>query len=103
MAQQANKPMPYTPWEHAYDPQLHDRLQYVPPSSPEDWYYDFELDRELNSKTLTEAECAAEYWRAFTIFNAVASGGIAGDPIAANHQLDVWHRFATTPAAEVDE
>lgn len=62
-----------------------------------------QITRAQNPKNLTDEMCAAEYWRAFTIFNAVAGGGIEGDPIAANHQLDVWHRFATTPAAEVDE
>lgn len=58
-----------------------------------------QIQRAQKPKRLTDEMCAAEYWRAFTIFNAVASGGIAGDPIAANHQLDVWHRFATTSHA----
>lgn len=90
------KAMEYTP---PYEGQLNGKPTLCWGTHPVCFVFEHETEAHLENKRLTDAECAAEYWRAFTIFNAVASGGIAGDPIAANHQLDVWHRFATTPHA----
>lgn len=97
-----SQPMPYTPWDKSWDPV--DGDVYLIPPIGDDYLCWFDVDLESRMKRLTNEQCAAEYWRAFTIYNAAVGGAINTDPIAANHQLDVWHRFAATPHAfEVDD
>ena len=61
-------------------------------------------------KRLTDAECAAEFWRAATVSErARAAQAITRDPgdylsvakgfLAASREQITWHRFATRPHA----
>ena len=61
---------------------------------------------QSRQKRLTDAECAAEYWRAvathwFTALDPVGDPELAIE--AAWSEVDTWHRFATHPhASEVE-
>ena len=53
------------------------------------------------SKHLTDAECAAEYWRAKADLATIEA--VLVSPAAMNARVRVWHRFARYPhASEVD-
>ena len=55
----------------------------------------------LPSKHLTDAECAAEYWRAKADLATIEA--VLVSPAAMNARVRVWHRFATQPhASEVE-
>ena len=51
-------------------------------------------------KRLTDAECAAEYWRAASDFRDRLRHGLAGDDLNPEWgRRLIWHRFATRPHA----
>ena len=53
-------------------------------------------------KHLTDAECAAEYWRASWLFASTQKPAMGYQTPGwgrINQQLDIWHRFATHPHA----
>ena len=51
-------------------------------------------------KRLTDAECAAEYWRAASDFRDRLRHGLAGDDLNPEWgRRLIWHRFATRPYA----
>ena len=51
-------------------------------------------------KRLTDAECAAEYWRAASDFRDRLRHGLAGDDLNPEWgRRLIWHRFARTPHA----
>ena len=53
------------------------------------------------TKKLTDAECAAEYWRAKADLATIEA--VLVSPAAMNARVRVWHRFATQPhASEVE-
>ena len=53
------------------------------------------------TKKLTDAECAAEYWRAKADLATIEA--VLVSPAAMNARVRVWHRFATHPhASEVE-
>ena len=58
------------------------------------------------TKKLTDAECAAEYWRArhqVTAMARVAEIAAPGEVPKSLKMRDTWHRFATHPhASEVE-
>ena len=52
------------------------------------------------TKRLTDAECAAEYWRAASDFRDRLRHGLAGDDLNPEWgRRLIWHRFARTPHA----
>ena len=54
------------------------------------------------TKKLTDAECAAEYWRAKADLATIEA--VLVSPAAMNARVRVWHRFVTCPhASEVDQ
>ena len=54
------------------------------------------------TKKLTDAECAAEYWRAKADLAAIEA--VLVSPAAMNARVRVWHRFAThRHASEVEQ
>ena len=59
------------------------------------------LHGEVSSpKRLTDAECAAEYWRAASDFRDRLRHGLAGDDLNPEWgRRLIWHRFATRPHA----
>ena len=51
-------------------------------------------------KRLTDAECAAEFWRAASDFRDRLRHGLAGDDLNPEWgRRLIWHRFARTPHA----
>ena len=51
-------------------------------------------------KRLTDAECAAEYWRAASDFRDRLRHGLAGDDLNPEWgRRLIWHRFAAYPHA----
>ena len=53
------------------------------------------------TKKLTDAECAAEYWRAKADLATIEA--VLVSPAAMNARVRVWHRFATqSHASEVE-
>lgn len=53
------------------------------------------------TKKLTDAECAAEYWRAKADLATIEA--VLVSPAAMNARVRVWHRFAAQPhASEVE-
>ena len=53
------------------------------------------------TKKLTDAECAAEYWRAKADLATIEA--VLVSPAAMNARVRVWHRFAThRHASEVE-
>ena len=51
-------------------------------------------------KRLTDAECAAEYWRAASDFRDRLRHGLAGDDLNPEWgRRLIWHRFAACPHA----
>ena len=51
-------------------------------------------------KRMTDAECAAEYWRAASDFRDRLRHGLAGDDLNPEWgRRLIWHRFARTPHA----
>ena len=67
-----------------------------------------ELTDLLPTKKLTDAECAAEYWRAEAeqtgMRNGEGAGWSSAEVMAAlEREVSTWHRFATQPhASEVE-
>ena len=59
------------------------------------------LHGEVSSpKRLTDAECAAEYWRAASDFRDRLRHGLAGDDLNPEWgRRLIWHRFAACPHA----
>ena len=56
--------------------------------------------RLADPKRLTDAECAAEYWRAASDFRDRLRHGRAGDDLNPEWgRRLIWHRFATRPHA----
>ena len=54
------------------------------------------------TKKLTDAECAAEYWRAVADLATIEA--VLVSPAAMNARVRVWHRFAThRHASEVEQ
>ena len=54
------------------------------------------------TKKLTDAECAAEYWRAKADLATIEA--VLVSPAAMNARVRVWHRFATQPhSSEVEQ
>ena len=54
----------------------------------------------LQHKRLTDAECAAEYWRAASDFRDRLRHGLAGDDLNPEWgRRLIWHRFAARPHA----
>ena len=55
---------------------------------------------ERHDKRLTDAECAAEYWRAASDFRDRLRHGLPGEDLNPEWgRRLIWHRFATTPHA----
>ena len=51
-------------------------------------------------KRMTDAECAAEYWRAASDFRDRLRHGLAGDDLNPEWERRlIWHRFAALPHA----
>ena len=51
-------------------------------------------------KRMTDAECAAEYWRAASDFRDRLRHGLAGDDLNPEWgRRLIWHRFAACPHA----
>lgn len=87
------------------------------PGPPEDWWYctpphgepglctsdmdpaEYMPFTHLQHKRLTDAECAAEYWRALTIQFATPHGAPWGSRREEGRRVATWHRFATLPHA----
>ena len=88
------------------------------PGPPEDWWYctpphgepglwtsdmdpaEYMPFTHLQHKRLTDAECAAEYWRAESFTSFYAANEDTGEQWV--HSLDekiAWHRFAIYPHA----
>ena len=92
-----SRPMPGPP-EHALDTRDHG-------GNPDEccWvcYYVHLSDYwAAPPKRLTDAECAAEYWRAASDFRDRLRHGRAGDDLNPEWgRRLIWHRFATRPNA----
>ena len=83
------RPMPGPPDKSMHDP--HKRRGIIHRSCP--WCKPFCAP----SKHLTDAECAAEYWR--TKADLATIEAVLVSPAAMNARGRVWHRFATHPHA----
>ena len=60
----------------------------------------YQHSSEIDAKRLTDAECAAEYWRAASDFRDRLRHGLAGDDLNPEWgRRLIWHRFATHPHA----
>ena len=60
----------------------------------------YQHSSEIDAKRLTDAECAAEYWRAASDFRDRLRHGLAGDDLNPEWgRRLIWHRFARTPHA----
>ena len=60
----------------------------------------YQHSSEIDAKRLTDAECAAEYWRAASDFRDRLRHGLAGDDLNPEWgRRLIWHRFATRPHA----
>ena len=60
----------------------------------------YQHSSEIDAKRLTDAECAAEYWRAASDFRDRLRHGLAGDDLNPEWgRRLIWHRFAACPHA----
>ena len=89
------------------------------PGPPEDWWYctpphgepglctsdmdpaEYMPFTHLKRKRLTDAECAAEYWRAYAdaLRSHPATESWSARPIDTICREHIWHRFVTRPHA----
>ena len=99
------RPMPGPP-----DPMPHEDSARPHDSAAAPWNYCSGCAAEnrlrlADPKRLTDAECAAEYWRAASDFRDRLRHGLAGDDLNPEWgRRLIWHRFASRPhALEVQE
>lgn len=80
-------------------PPEHDRMSWPHVGAPTSCKLCAAL-RWPDDKHLTDAECAAEYWRAASDFRDRLRHGRAGDDLNPEWgRRLIWHRFATRPNA----
>lgn len=87
--------MPYTPWDKSWDPV--DGDVYLIPPAGDDYLCWFDVELERRMKWLTNAQCAAEYWRLKADLCGI--GVVTDSPIEVNRKATIMHRFATMPHA----
>lgn len=91
------RPMPGPPAEVPHDPDVYphgsatDYAHYCPGCAAED------DERPAEPKHLTDAECAAEYWRAEAAYWTAQA--MERSPHHAAFEADVFERFAAYPHA----
>lgn len=95
------RPMPYTPFTPCHCDKTDE-----PHYAEQGGLMRYVADNAAYSKHLTDAECAAEYWRAVADeqINLSTNEDDAGAVDAHHHIRNTWYRFATHPHAdEVDQ
>ena len=90
------KPMPYTPFTPCHCDKTDE-----PHYAEQGGLMRYVADNAAYRKHLTDAECAAEYWRAKADLATIEA--VLVSPAAMNARVRVWHRFAThRHASEVE-